>query len=137
VSRSERFTIDVGRSDEGRVLSLSVAAVDADGQFRSLRVNGSTAARVAGPVHDLLRGRGVSAKAWAGSRSIEPPSHLGAQAELLLQAVKPLRRGDRIDQVAAGVSTMSREEAAYWHAKATRPGGLRALRVLLTGGKSR
>jgi hypothetical protein len=52
-------------------------------------------------------------------------------------AVKPLRRGDRIELVGDGVGRMSREEASYWHAKSHQPGGLRALRVLLTKGAVR
>jgi hypothetical protein len=137
MSRAESFVVRVEREDDGRVARLAVDATDPDGRQRTLRVNGLLAARVAGPLHDLLRAGGVPAKSWTGSRPIDPPTHLGAQTELLLLAVKPLRRGDRVDQVAAGVAAMSREEASYWHAKATQPGGLRALRILLTRGAAR
>jgi hypothetical protein len=51
--------------------------------------------------------------------------------------VKPLRRADRVATVAEGVAAMSREEASYWHAKVQRPRGLRALRILLDGGRRR
>jgi hypothetical protein len=88
-------------------------------------------------VHDIVRGAGISGRSWTGAKGFELDPIAGAQVELLVLSVKPLRRGDRIDQVADGVSSMSREEASYWGAKAHRTGGLRALRILLTARGSR
>jgi len=82
----------------------------------------------------VLRGGGVKGRTWTSSKPIILDQVTGAQVELVLQAAKPLRRGDRIDQVSEGVANMSREEAAYWHAKSHHPGGLPALRLLLIGG---
>jgi hypothetical protein len=65
-------------------------------------------------------------------RPIDLSQTTGAQAWLLLAATKPLRRADRIDEVAEGVAAMSPEEASYWYAKAQRPRGLRAVRLLLS-----
>jgi hypothetical protein len=58
----------------------------------------------------------------------------GVRVGLLLLAVKPLRKGSRMEEVAAAIRGMSDEEAYYWFAKAA--GSLRAqraLRVLLAG----
>lgn len=135
--RRQTFTCIVDRSDDGQVNSITLATTDLERQERSLRVNGQRAALVAGAVHDLLRGAGVSGRAWSSSKPMELSVDPGAQVDLLLHAVKPLRRHDRIDQVAEGVAGMSREEASYWHARLHRPGGMRALRVLLAHGRAR
>jgi hypothetical protein len=134
VSRQEQYALTVERDPGGRILALQVDAVDLEEAARHVRVNGTKAERVAGPLHDLLRDAGVRGRTWTGPKPIVLGQVAGAQAELLLAAVKPLRRGDRIDAVAEAIAAMSREEASYWHAKSRRPGGLRALRVLLTEG---
>ena len=78
--------------------------------------NGTKASRIAGAVHEIVRATGVGGRVWT-SRSPSPLDPIsGAQVELLVAAVKPLRRADRIDQVGDGVASMSREEASYWHA---------------------
>jgi hypothetical protein len=55
---------------------------------------------------------------------------------LLLLAVKPLHKHQRIEEVAAGVRAMSDEEVYYWYSKCSdrRAGrrGQHALRVLLS-----
>jgi hypothetical protein len=60
----------------------------------------------------------------------------GVRLALLLLAVKPLRKGQRIEEVAAGVRAMSDEEAYYWYSKcADRRDGRRsqhALRLMLS-----
>lgn len=133
MSRREQYTITVARDNDGRVLSIELEAMDLEGEQRRTRIAGLGASRVASPVHDVLRAGGVKGRAWASSKPINLDQVTGAQIELVLQATKPLRRGDRIDQVSEGVAKMSREEAAYWHAKSHYPGGLPALRLLLTG----
>jgi hypothetical protein len=116
------------------VLSIELNATDLEGDDRHIRIQGSGASRVASAVHDILRAGGVKGQSWTSSKPITLDQVTGAQLELILQAAKPLRRGDRIDQVSEGVAKMSREEAAYWHAKSHHPGGLPALRLLLIGG---
>ncbi len=60
---------------------------------------------------------------------------IGVRLALLLLAVKPLRRHQRIEQVAEGVRRMPDEEAYYWYSKCTAKKEARraqhALRVLL------
>jgi hypothetical protein len=133
----ETYSCTVERDRDGRVQQIIVDAQDVEHVGRRTSLNGGRAGQVAAEVHDVLRAAGITGRAWSSSRAIELDSVPGAQVELLLRAVKPLRRLDRIGQVAQGVANMSKEEASYWHAKASRPGGLRALRVLLSEGKIR
>jgi len=123
----------IERDEDGRVRSVTLEAV-VDEASRNVTVNSLKATRIAGSVLDVLRSGGVTGRQWSSPRPIVLDYITGAQLELLLVAVKPLRRADRIDRIGAGVATMSREEASYWHAKLRRPGGLPALRVLLGGG---
>jgi hypothetical protein len=54
----------------------------------------------------------------------------GVRVGLLLLAVKPLRKGSRMEEVAAAIRGMSDEEAYYWFAKCVdRDHGLRAQRA--------
>lgn len=133
----EQYICTVERDEDGRVMAVVVDATDLEGSERRVRLNGTSAARIAGPLHDVLRASGIPGRTWASSRPIDLDPVTGAQAELLVLAVKPLRRGERIELVGEGVGRMSREEASYWHAKSHQPGGLRALRVLLTRGAMR
>ncbi len=137
MAQREEYRAAIERDGDGRVQRIDLTAIELEGGSRHIDLNATKAARVAGPLHDLLRAGGVSGRLWSGRAPIDLSQHVGSHAELLLEAVKPLRRADRIDQVADGVAGMSREEAAYWHAKARRPGGLRALRILLTAGRAR
>ncbi len=137
MSRAERFACTVARDVDGRVTSITVDATDLEGKERAVFLNGSRAALVASAVHDVLRAAGVGSRAWSSSKPIDLDQVSGAQAELLVRAVKPLRRADRIETIGEGVSAMSREEASYWHAKAGHPGGLPALRILLGDGGRR
>lgn len=134
MTQREEYRCVVTRDDDGRVLSIESEATDLEGSERRVRIRGLTAARVAGAVHDVLRAGGVKGRAWTSPRPIPLDQVTGAQLELLLLATKPLRRGDRIDQVSQAIADMSREEASYWHAKSRHPGGLPALRLLLNGG---
>ncbi len=137
MTRFERFSCTVARDGDGRITAITVDAIDLEGHDRSTCLNSARAARVAAAVHDVLRAAGVGSRAWSSARPIDLDQVAGAQAELLLRAVKPLRRPDRIEIVAGGVAAMSREEASYWHAKARHPGGLPALRLLLGDGGKR
>lgn len=135
--RRETYCCKVERLDDGQVQAIVIETVDLEGVPRSIRVSNGRATRVAGAVHDVLRSAGVSGRAWSSSRPIKLAPVPGGQVTLLLQAVKPMRRADRIDQIAESIANMSREEASYWHAKAHQPGGLRALRILLTNGAAK
>ena len=134
-SSRESFTCTSERDCDGRVTAVNLDA-DRDGSHREARINSIKATRVAGAVHDILRSGGITGRAWASTRPLDVDYLTGAQLELLLVSVRPLSRADRIDHIAAGIARMSPEEASYWHAKLTRPGGLPALRVLLAGSRS-
>ena len=64
----------------------------------------------------------------------------GMRLDLLFRAVGRLNSRSRIEGILLGLQSMSREEVAYWHAKATREqdhrtsNALRAFRILLSGG---
>jgi hypothetical protein len=121
----------INRDDDGRISSLCVTTTDLEGAERQVRINGYRAIHVAAGFQEILRSAKLRGRDWTSGEPIRIDSQLGAHVELLLRAVKPLKRLDRIGTVADGVAGMSREEAAYWHAQTTRRNGLRALRVLL------
>lgn len=137
IRHSERFACDVHRADDGRIVSLTVMVEGTDGERRAIRIDGNAATRAAASLHDILRAGGVHPKAWSQRGHFEIDPVTGAHAELLLLATKPITRLSHLEPVAEGVATMSREEASYWHAKSRQPGGLPALRILLTGGRHR
>jgi hypothetical protein len=134
VSRSERYTCHIARDDNGRITSVEIAVDDLEDGHRSIRVDGQRAAHAAAPLQIILSSAGLRGRQWTRSDPIDLKPTLGAHAELLIRAVKPLRRTNRIIDVAEGVAGMSREEASYWHAQTSRRHGLKALRVLLDGG---
>jgi hypothetical protein len=137
MTRSECYLCTITRDDDGRITAVEVVVDDLDGNRRLIRVNGSRAAHVASPLQDVLRSAGLRGRQWSSRRPFELSPTLGAHAELLLRAVKPLQRIDRVTAVAEGVAEMSREEASYWHAQTQRRHGLKALRVLLNVGARR
>ena len=129
--RREHFALGLGRDDDGRITRLEVMATDLSERDRIVRLNGFRVPRAIGPVHDLVRDRGISARSWSRAEPIDLDQATGAQLELLVRAIKPLRRLDRLDHVIQGIAAMSREEAGYWHVQMTNRAGLRALRLLL------
>jgi len=131
VTRSETYRCLIERDDDGRISVLSVHTTDLEGVERQVRVNGYRAIHIAAGFQDVLRSANLRGRDLTSSEPINVDPQLGAHVELLLRAVKPLRRLDRINTVAEGVAAMSREEAAYWHAQTSRRNGLRALRLLL------
>lgn len=137
MSRAELYTCLITRDEDGRIVAVDVDADDLDGGHRAIRVNGGRATHIAAPLQEVLRSAGLRGREWAARKPIELDPMLGAHAELLLRAVKPLRRTDRIIDIAEGVASMSKEEAAYWHAQVQNRHGLKALRILLDGGKRR
>lgn len=135
MARREQYRCSIVRNGDGRIVSLTVEATDLEGDDRHVTVRGTRIPDLVSPLQNLLRERKIAGRAWTSREPIELDQVAGAQAELLLRAVQPLRRSDRAQAVADGIAAMSREEASYWHAKAQRPGGLRALRILLTGAR--
>lgn len=133
MSRAEHYTCLVIRDDEGRILAVEVDVTDLEGTQRAIRVNGYQAAHVAAPLQEIFRAAAFRGRQWTSPRAFELSPTLGAHAELLLRAVKPLRRIDRVTSIAEGIAGMSSEEASYWHAQSQRRHGLKALRVLLDG----
>jgi hypothetical protein len=135
MARRESYRCLIARDGDEQIVSLTVEATDLEGGERLVTVRGPRIPDLVSPLQQVLRERKISGRAWTMREPIELDQVAGAQAELLLRAVRPLRRSDRAQAVAVGIATMSREEASYWHAKAWRPGGLRALRILLTGSR--
>jgi uncharacterized protein (UPF0261 family) len=129
--RRERFELELERDVEGRVDGVQITTTDLAERQRISHLNGFRLPRAVGPIHDLLRERGISSRDWSNSASIELDQATGAQVELLIRSVKPLRRLDRLDRVIDGIVSMSREEATYWHVQMNNRAGLRALRLLL------
>lgn len=137
MTRTETYSCTLERDDDGRITALTVQATDLEGAGRSIRVNGYRALHVTAGMQEILRAARLRGRDWTSGEPIAVDTHLGAHAELLLRAVKPLKRIDRIATIADGVAAMSREEAAYWHAQTTRRNGLRALRLLLAESSNR
>ncbi|GAA2440682.1 DUF7680 family protein [Mycolicibacterium llatzerense] len=133
MSRAEHYTCLVSRDEDGRILAVEIDVTDLEGAQRVIRVNGYQAAHVAAPLQEIFRAAALRGRQWTTPRAFELSPTLGAHAELLLRAVKPLRRVDRVTSIAGGIADMSREEANYWHAQSQRRHGLKALRVLLDG----
>jgi len=137
VTRNETYRCLIERDVDGRISSLRVQTTDLEGVERQVRVNGYRAIHVAAGFQEVLRSAKLRGRDWTSSEPIMVDPQLGAHVELLLRAVKPLQRLDRISTVAERVAVMSREEAAYWHAQISRRNGLRALRLLLGEGPKR
>ncbi len=137
MTRNERYQCVVDRDEEGRVAALAVQTTDLEGVERQVLVNGYRAIHVAAGFQEILRSAKLRGRDWTSGEPIAVDPQLGAHIELLLRAVKPLQRVDRITTVADGVAGMSREEAAYWHAQTSRRNGLRSLRLLLAEGPKR
>lgn len=137
MTRNERYQCVIKRDEEGRVASLAVQTIDLEGAERQVRVHGYRAIHLAAGFQEILRSAKLRGRDWTSSDPITVDPQLGAHVELLLRAVKPLQRVDRITTVADGVAGMSREEAAYWHAQTSRRNGLRSLRLLLSEGPKR
>ena len=131
MTRYEQFDCRIDRDDDGQIVRLQVTVNSSDPQ-RTVMLNGDRAARIAGPLHDILRSGGVTGRQWSTGRPIALDQTTGAHAWLLLDATRALRRADRLDEVGEGIARMSREEASYWYAKSRQPRGLRAARLLLS-----
>lgn len=91
---SERYVCTISRDGDGRIITIEIGADDLQGKHRHVRVNGNRAAHVAGPFQQVLRDAGLRGQQLTAPGPLELPSTLGAHAELLLRAVKPLQRLD-------------------------------------------
>lgn len=136
MNHAERYEAIITRDPDGRIEAIELVAHNLEDELRRVRVQGVQANQVTASVQEVLRVAYPRRRSWsAPTFELDPVA--GAHVELLLRAIKPLRRLDRICGVAEGVAAMSREEAAYWHAQTTRRHGLRALRILIDSGSSR
>jgi hypothetical protein len=135
MTRRDHYTCRLTRDASGALTTIELVATEGDGDVRITKATGIRMSQVAEPLRRLLAGRGVNGRAWSGSQPLLLDARTGAHAELLLSAVRPLRRPDRLAEVADAITGMGAEEASYWHAKSLRRGGLRALRILLTEGR--
>jgi len=113
----------------------------APGAFWSIELGGDPLRAVADHLLNALRANGHKATDLARATGSEKPFYLdeltGLRLALILMAVKPLTRHDRIEAIGQGVQAMSAEEAYYWFSKCSAgPDALRAqkaLRILLAG----
>lgn len=137
MTRNEHYQCTIERDAEGRVAALVLETIDLEGYERRIRINGYRALHLAADFQQILRSAKLKGRDWTSGEPIILDAQLGAHVELLLRAVKPLQRVDRITTVADGVAAMSREEAAYWHAQTSRRNGLRSLRLLFADGVKR
>ena len=136
-SQHETYTLTIERSGEGRIVAYELRVFSAR-EERQIRLNGYKAPVVTHQLFDLLKRYGVTGRQWSGKKPIELDFHdAGPHGELFLKAVKPLRNTSRIDQIARVLAQMSREEALYWCAKATRRFGTKALRLVCDGADAR
>jgi len=109
------------------------------GVLWSIEVGGDTLRAVTDHLLATLRTNGYKATDLARAVGSETPFYLdepsGLRLALILLAVKPLTRHDRIEAIGQGIQAMSAEETYYWFSKCTAgPDALRAqkaLRVLL------
>jgi hypothetical protein len=134
--RREEYEIEVERDPSGRVMAFELRVMGISGDQRKTRLNGYKAPAVTHSLYEMLKSYGITGRQWAASKPIELDSRdAGPHGELLLRAVKPLRRSDHVSTVADVISDMSREEALYWCAKSAKPNGLRALRLICYGSR--
>jgi len=92
--------------------------------------------RVQSSVQDALRvSRIARTAAWPGrKRPIRLAEEAGVRLALVLVATDPIKRQERVEAMAAGIESMSDEEAYYWYSKCMgehRRRARRALRLLL------
>ena len=129
-SRSDVRSNDFSRS--GRLASTAMWGIE---------LGGDPLRAVADHLLNALRTNGYRATDLARAAGSDDPFYLdeltGVRLALILLAVKPLTRHDRIEAIGQGVQAMGDEEAYYWFSKCSAgPDALRAqkaLRILLAG----
>ncbi len=113
----------------------------APGAMWGIELGGDPLRAVADHLLSALRASGHKATDLARAAGRDRPFYLdeptGVRLALILLAVKPLTRHDRIEAIGRGVQAMGDEEAYYWFSKCSAGPEARraqkALRVLLAG----
>ncbi len=113
----------------------------APGAIWGLELGGDPLRAVADHLLHALRTNGYKATDLARAAGSEKPFYLdeltGLRLALILLAVKPLARHDRIEAIGQGVQAMGDEEAYYWFSKCSAGSDAlraqKALRILLAG----
>ncbi|RLC88125.1 MAG: hypothetical protein DRI79_07885, partial [Chloroflexi bacterium] len=116
-------------------------AEHAPGAMWGIELGGDPLRAVADHLLSALRASGHKATDLARAAGRDRPFYLdeptGVRLALILLAVKPLARHDRIEAIGRGVQAMGDEEAYYWFSKCSAGPEARraqkALRVLLSG----
>jgi len=111
------------------------------GAMWSIELGGDALRAVADQLLHALRANGYRATNLARAAGSDRPFYLdeltGLRLALILLAVRPLKRHERIEAIGQGVQAMGDEEAYYWFAKCSGGAGAqraqRALRILLSG----
>ena len=111
------------------------------GAMWEIELGGDPLRAVADHLLNALRTNGYKGTDLARAAGSDVPFYLdeltGLRLALILLAVKPLTRHDRIEAIGQGVQAMGDEEAYYWFSKCSAgPDALRAqkaLRILLAG----
>lgn len=117
----------------------SAATPQAPGALWSVELGGDALRAVMDHLLAALRANDYKATDLARAVGSEMPFYLGEPSglrlALILMAVKPLARHDRIEAIGQGIQAMSAEEAYYWFSKCTAGADAvraqKALRVLL------
>ncbi len=113
----------------------------APGAMWGIELGGDPLRAVADHLLHALRTNGYKATDLARAAGSEKPFYLdeltGLRLALILLAVKPLARHDRIEAIGQGVQAMGDEEAYYWFSKCSAGSDAlraqKALRILLAG----
>ncbi len=117
----------------------STATPQAPGALWSVELGGDILRAVMDHLLAALRANDYKATDLARAVGSKTPFYLdessGLRLALILMAVKPLVRHDRIETIGQGIQAMSAEEAYYWFSKCTASSDAaraqKALRVLL------
>lgn len=125
--------------DTGRAERRTEAEGQAPGALWSIDVGGNPLRAVTDHLLAALRANGHKATDLARAAGSDAPFYLdepsGLRLALILMAVKPLTRHDRIEAIGQGIQAMSSEEAYYWFSKCSAGSNAvraqMALRVLL------
>ncbi len=112
---------DFSRSGGVRSSDFSRSDHPAPGAMWSIELGGDPLRAIADHLLNALRANGYKATDLARATSGERPFYLdeltGLRLALILLAVKPLTRHDRIEAIGQGVQAMGDEEAYYWFSK--------------------
>ena len=133
--------VDVGQMRQSALVQAGKPASPPPGALWSVELGGDALRAVMDHLLAALRANAYKATDLARAVGSETPFYLdepsGLRLALILMAVKPLARHDRIEAIGQGIQAMSAEEAYYWFSKCTAGADAaraqKALRVLLAG----